>query len=98
VDTTLPGNTFRQEVFQGLQCLINMPSQDILDTSYFPTGPMQITANSGPQSGKLVSTSRSIVILPIFDNTTLNTAGQVTIIGFLQAFVWNVMAPAVRSK
>ena len=91
IDLTLTGNTFRQDIHQGLQCLINMPSQDTLDASYFPSGPMQITANSGPQSGKLVSTSSSIVTLPIFDNTTLNTAtGQVTVIGFLQAFVWDV--------
>ena len=51
---------------------------------------MQITANSGPQSGQLVSTSNSIVTLPIFDNLTMNpTTGQVTVIGFLQAFVWD---------
>lgn len=90
VDLTIPGNTLRQDVHQGLQCSMNMPTQDTLNASNFPTGPMEITAHSGPQSGRLVTTSRAIVTLPIFDNTTLNTFnGQVTIIGFLQAFIWD---------
>jgi hypothetical protein len=90
IDLTIPGNTFRQDTHQGLQCLINGAARDTLDTSNFPLGPMQITANSGPQSGQLVSTSNSIVTLPIFDNLTMNpTTGQVTVIGFLQAFVWD---------
>ena len=90
VDLIIAGNTLRQDIHQGLQCSMNMPTQDTLDASNFPTGPIEITAHSGPQSGKLVTTSSSIVTLPIFDNTTLNTAtGQVTIIGFLQAFVWD---------
>jgi Flp pilus assembly protein TadG len=90
VDLIIAGNTLRQDIHQGLQCSMNMPTQDTLDASNFPTGPMEITAHSGPQSGKLVTTSSSIVTLPIFNNTTLNPAtGQVTIIGFLQAFLWD---------
>jgi Flp pilus assembly protein TadG len=91
VDLTMAGNTSRQGTHQGLQCLINLAARDTLDASNFPLGPMQITAGSGPQSGKLVSTSNSIVALPIFDHTTMNTAtGEVTVIGFLQAFIWSV--------
>jgi len=90
VDLVIAGNTLRQDVHRGLQCSMNMPTQDTLDASNFPTGPIEITAHSGPQSGKLVTTSSSIVTLPIFDNNTLNPAtGQVTIIGFLQAFLWD---------
>jgi Flp pilus assembly protein TadG len=91
IDLTILGNTFRQDTHQGLQCLTNMPSQDLLDTSNFPTGPMTISARSGPQSGKLVSTSSSIVTLPIFNEKTVDTLnGNVTVIGFLQAFVSDV--------
>jgi hypothetical protein len=90
IDLTIRGNTLRQDTHQGLQCLINMPAQDTLDASGFPASPMKITANSGPQSPNLVSTSNSIVTLPIFDDTTVNTAtGEVTVIGYLQAFVWS---------
>ncbi len=96
VDVTTTGNTLRQDVQAGLHCLIHEPNKDQLSaisvTNFLAgTGPMEITAHSGPQSGKLVTTSSSIVTLPIFDDATLNAAtGQVTVIGFLQAFVWNV--------
>jgi hypothetical protein len=77
----------------GVQCLIHKPVQDTLVTS-FPTGPMQITAGSGPQYGNLVTTSSSIVTIPIFDDSVpidttpgSPTRGQVNVVGFLQAFI-----------
>ena len=79
-----PGN----ETQNGVQCLTHKPSHDTLDTSMFPTGPMQISAGSGPQSGKLVTTSSSIVTMPIFDDSLpIPPSGQVTVVGFLQAFI-----------
>jgi hypothetical protein len=76
------------DVHNGVQCLIHKPGQDTLDTSSFPTGPMQITAGSGPQSGNFVTTSSSIVTIPIFDDSAaIPPSGQVTVVGFLQAFI-----------
>jgi Flp pilus assembly protein TadG len=90
VDTTISGNTSQQDIRNGVQCLIHDPSQDTLDTTNFlsNSGPMQITAGSGPLAGKLVTTSSSIATLPIFDTASLNAAtGQVTVVGFLQVFI-----------
>jgi hypothetical protein len=78
-------------------CLINQPAkggaaQDRLDTDSYP---FQITAGRGNPvtgvRGSLVSSSNSIVTLPIYDSDapvtfTGNTA-PVTIIGFLQVFI-----------
>jgi hypothetical protein len=81
----------------GTECLIHASGetlgqgQDSLDwkTAPFPTGPPRITAGSGPQNNNLVSTSSSIVTIPILDNTTFSNAFpyQETVVGFLQAFV-----------
>src|SRR5438477_7568835 len=90
VDIVSSGNASRQNIRNGAQCLIHNPSQDALDTTNFLSsgGPMQITARSGPMSGKLVTTSSSIATLPIFDTASLNaTTGQVTVVGFLQVFI-----------
>jgi hypothetical protein len=89
-DTTMSGNNARQDGRNGVQCLIHWPSPDTLDPTNLlaGTGPMQITAGSGPLSGQLVTTSKSIATLPIFDTASLNPAtGQVTIVGFLQVFI-----------
>jgi hypothetical protein len=81
------------DTHNGVQCLIHWPGPDQLNISNFPTGPMQITAGSGPQSGNLVTTSSSIVTMPIFDDSVPiptnpgPTRGQVTVVGFLQAFI-----------
>jgi hypothetical protein len=51
---------------------------------------MQIRAQSGPQNGNLVTTSNSIVTIPIFDQTPFTptfTPTTVTVVGFLQAFI-----------
>jgi len=77
----------------GAECLIHASAagsgqgQDTLDPTPWPsTGPMKITAESGPQSGNNVSTSSSIVTVPIIDNSVAIGA-NVTIVGFLQAFI-----------
>jgi len=82
----------------GAECLINAvgagrnQGQDDLDSLPWPGNPMQITAQSGPQKGNLVTTSPSIVTIPIIDPKTFQPTSpfQVTIVGFLQAFIVEV--------
>jgi hypothetical protein len=83
----------------GAECLIhaggtgNNAGQDKLDNpGPWPTSAMQITAQSGPQNGNVVTTSNSIVTIPIIDtsNSTVFQAASpygVTIVGFLQGFI-----------
>ncbi|HXM23729.1 MAG TPA: pilus assembly protein TadG-related protein [Terriglobales bacterium] len=79
----------------GAECLIhatgreNGKGQDELDPSPWPGNPMKITAESGPQKDNLVTTSSSIVTIPIIDRTTFQATSpfQVTVVGFLQAFI-----------
>lgn len=82
----------------GAECLINASThginkgQDKLDNpGPWPTSPMQITAESPPQKGNFVTTSSSIVTIPIIDNTTANfqvgSPYGVIVVGFLQAFI-----------
>jgi len=85
----------------GTECLIhatapgNDKGQDKLDPSPWPNNPMQITAQSGPQNGSLVTTSNSIVTIPILDitGTIPPTGGAVTIDGYIQAFIEEVHGP-----
>ncbi len=85
----------------GTECLIhatgtgNNKGQDTLaDLGPWPTSPMQITAGAGnpPQNGYVVTTSNSIVTIPIID-TNFSPGGfplsgqPLTIVGFLQAFI-----------
>jgi Flp pilus assembly protein TadG len=97
IDTSLSGNNSRQDTHQGVQCLIHKPGEDTLDPASVAnfiagTGPMEITAGSGPLSGQLVTTSSSIATLPIFDTASLNAVtGQVTVVGFLQVFIGDVI-------
>ena len=80
---------------EGLQCLIHKPQQDALVPA---NGMMQI--QPGPYSqarynvapGSLISTSDSIITVPLFDLTKWNGTQQVTIVGFLQLFVNDVGA------
>jgi len=80
------------------ECLIHATSfgqnqgQDLInDFIPWPTsGAPQITAGSGPMNGQLVTTSSSIVTIPIIDTSVpkINIPPySVTVIGFLQAFV-----------
>ena len=79
----------------GAECLIHATAtgggkgQDSLDPTPWPANPMQITAGSGPLNGNLVTTSSSIVTIPIIDPTTFQATSpfQVTVVGFLQAFI-----------
>jgi Flp pilus assembly protein TadG len=85
----------------GTECLIHAvgtglgKGQDTLDTAPWPTNPMQILAQSGPQNGNLVTTSNSIVTIPIIDNNFLPNkfpvSGQpLTVVGFMQGFIREV--------
>ncbi|MFZ1930973.1 MAG: hypothetical protein WAU50_17665, partial [Candidatus Sulfotelmatobacter sp.] len=78
-----------------VQCLINQANgQDSLDTSNFP---FQIKAGAGSplaqskvvSSNDIITTSNSIVTLPIYDGTALGAPPNpaVTIVGFLQVFI-----------
>jgi Flp pilus assembly protein TadG len=83
------------------ECLINQSSgNDSLDTTTFP---FQIKAGSGSplvqsgavNSGNVITTSNSIVTLPILDSAGArfprgNHEPPVTIVGFLQVFINNV--------
>jgi Flp pilus assembly protein TadG len=83
----------------GTKCLIhatgtgNGKGQDELDYPGWPTSPMTITAGSAPNSGKFVTTSNSIVTIPIIDTSCTpkgcfpKTGGAVTIVGYMQAFI-----------
>jgi Flp pilus assembly protein TadG len=93
VDLAIDQLQFSNNTNNGVQCLINKPSQDTLDPTDLisSTGPARITASSGPQSGNLVTTSRSIATLPIIDTTNpIPATGQVRVIGFLQVFIDDV--------
>jgi Putative Flp pilus-assembly TadE/G-like len=78
---------------QGLQCLIHKPQQDALVPA---NGQMQIQPGPYTQArynvapGSLISTSDSIITVPLFDLTKWNGTQQVTIVGFLQLFVNDV--------
>jgi hypothetical protein len=63
--------------------------QDKLDFTPWPGNPMKLTAHSGPQSGNLVTTSSSIVTIPIIDTSVaLPASGQsLTVVGYMQAFI-----------
>jgi len=86
----------------GTECLIHAAGpgpwdgatnlQDKLNFPGWPATPAQITAESGPQTGNLVTTSSSIVTIPIIDtsmapNTFPVSPGAVTVVGFMQAFI-----------
>lgn len=79
---------------RGAECLItasthgNNKGQDKLDPTPWPDNPMQIRAESGLQIN-LVTTSSSIVTIPIIDitNPIPATGGNVVIDGYMQAFI-----------
>jgi hypothetical protein len=63
--------------------------QDLLqDPGPWPAAPFQYKSQSGLQNGNLVSTSSSVVTIPILDTTSFSSGTpNVTIVGFLQAFI-----------
>jgi hypothetical protein len=80
------------------QCLINGGTGSGQDTLALTSIPYPITAGSASiynVAGSLVSSSNSIVSLPIFDQTqspTLPANGAVTIVGFVQVFINSIDA------
>ena len=101
LDPGYPETGSNSDLALGTECLIHASAeqsgqgQDTLDwsTAPFPTGPPKIKAGSGPQAGNYVSTSSSIVTIPIIDTSlTLSKTPpySVTVVGFLQAFVTEV--------
>jgi Flp pilus assembly protein TadG len=89
VAVTLLDPQLSNETREGVRCLTNHPTEDTLDPTSLGdlsagTGPARITAGSGPQSGNLVTTSRSIANLPVIESPTAN---PVRVIGFLQVFI-----------
>src|SRR5271169_636203 len=80
----------KNDTVAAAQCLIRHPGQDVLDTS--PPFPYRIqagTANPFVSSGTTVTSSTSIVTVPIYDGAALSSANYppVTIVGFLQVFI-----------
>lgn len=94
VDITSRRGQIRNQTQNGIACMINKPSNDSLDPTDLlaGTGPARITANSGPQSGNLVTTSQSIAYFPIID-TTNPIGAKARVIGFLQGFVNDTSGP-----
>jgi len=91
-----PNGSAAADTTDGVECLIHAvgtglgQGQDSFSIGTWPSGPMEMTAGSGPLSGKPVATSNSVVTIPIIDVDTpgaFSAAGPVTVIGFLQAFV-----------
>src|SRR5579871_33273 len=97
VDLTINPGKDSGDTAVGAKCLINDPGQDVADYTSFP---FQITSgfNNPIVKNQLVSSSNSIVSLPIYDDTQgtsspVALAGSqptVTIVGFLQVFIDNV--------
>jgi Flp pilus assembly protein TadG len=84
-------NFTRQDTRDAVECLIHATAtgpangQDTISLGTWPNGPMQISASG---SANLLSTSSSIVTIPIIDVTKpILGTGAVTVIGFMQAFV-----------
>jgi Putative Flp pilus-assembly TadE/G-like len=83
----------------GTECLINAGGpgpwdgstniQDQLSFTGWPASPPQIKAGTGTQAGNLVTTSSSIVTIPIIDisNQLPASPGAVTVVGYIQAFI-----------
>jgi hypothetical protein len=93
-DTINPVGPPASDTTEAVECLIHATGtglgagQDGFSLATWPSAPMQITP---PATTNLVTTSSSIVTIPIIDVTTTNAfnvpPGSVTVIGFLQAFV-----------
>ena len=86
----------------GTECLINAGGpgpwdgstnlQDQLTIPGWPANPVQIKAGFGALAGNLVTTSSSIVTIPIIDTTMPvgsfpSSPGAVTVVGYIQAFI-----------
>lgn len=84
-------NGLSGDTAQGTACLTTDFSDQINYPSPVFSGPPQIKAGSGPLAGQLVTTSNSVVTIPIFEPQNLPpNDSPVTIVGFLQAFIDSV--------
>jgi len=95
IDINIHRNQVRNQTQNGISCMINKPSNDQVDVTDLLAGigPARITANSGPQGGNLVTTSRSIAYFPIIDTANPITTQQVRVVGFLEGFVNDTSGP-----
>jgi Flp pilus assembly protein TadG len=77
-----------RDISAAAQCLIHGAGPDSLDTTQFPYQIQAGTANPDITSG-VVTSSVSIVTVPIYDGATLAPTNNpaVTIVGFLQVFI-----------
>ena len=96
VDRINPNGSFfsKRDTTEGVECLIHAQDvglnqgQDSISWANWPMNPMQITSNN-----TAVSTSSSIVAMPIIDRTNpIPASGAVSIIGYLQAFIEQIDA------
>jgi len=83
-------NNTHQDTKSGIECLTHQPGPDILASAL----PLQIQAGannpllgSTVRTGDDISTSDSIITIPIYDGLAVPSTGQVNIIGFMQAFI-----------
>jgi hypothetical protein len=94
-NTVNPGGARGASALGG-ECLIHAVSgQDLLENpGPWPSAPFAFKAQSGPQNTYQVTTSSSVVTIPIIDPTTFqhDAAQGVTVIGFMQAFINQVQA------
>jgi len=104
-NTVNPAPSGTDDSALGAECLIHastfgqLKGQDTLDPTPWPANPMQIKSQSGLQNGKFVTTSNSIVAIPIIDTrVALPASGQpLVVVGYMQAFINGVQpgfAPA----
>lgn len=105
VDYSLPDpGRVGGEVENGVECLIHAAGlgedqgQDTIDKTAFPAGPIQIRAGSSNPligagssitAGTVITTSSSIVTIPVID-TNVGIGITARVIGFLQAFIEHV--------
>ncbi len=97
VDLTVDPTTGAGPLMPGLQCLIHQsPSsgQDTLDPTIQPfqikAGASDPRLNSSIASGNVITTSDSIITIPIYDGATIPITGStaaVNVLGFMQVFV-----------
>jgi hypothetical protein len=95
VDLTENPSGATGDTITATECLLNRSAgaSDSLDTSIFPYQIKAGAANPLNVSGALITSSNSIVTLPIINNAALTFAGtqaNVTVVGFLQVFINNL--------
>jgi hypothetical protein len=92
LDTTAgPTNTGNNQL--AIDCLIGAAGpgpgsgQDTIDATGFPFEIDAGSTHNGVGAGTQVTTSRSVVTIPVYDSSAGVPVSPVTVIGFVQAFV-----------